>query len=56
MLQGMSLAAFVARRYLRARRGRGVMSVVTAIAILGFAAGVLALILALAVSVGAGLF
>jgi lipoprotein-releasing system permease protein len=52
MLQGMSLAGFVARRYLRARRGRGVMSVVTAIAILGFAAGVLALILALAVTNG----
>jgi lipoprotein-releasing system permease protein len=52
MLQGMSLAGFVARRYMRARRGRGVMSVVTAIAILGFAAGVLALILALAVTNG----
>jgi lipoprotein-releasing system permease protein len=48
----MSIAGFVAGRYLRARRRRGVISVVTAIAVLGFAAGVLALILALAVTNG----
>ncbi|MGH9392763.1 MAG: ABC transporter permease, partial [Terriglobales bacterium] len=48
----MRLAGFVALRYLRPRRGRGVLSVVTAIAITGFAAGVGALILALAITNG----
>ncbi|MGH9488190.1 MAG: ABC transporter permease [Terriglobales bacterium] len=48
----MSFPAFVASRYLRPRRGRGVLSVVAAIVILGFAAGVGALILALAVTNG----
>lgn len=48
----MQLPAFVALRYLRPRRGRGLVSVVTAIAVLGFAAGVGALILALAVTAG----
>lgn len=43
---------FVASRYLRPRRGRGVLSVVAAIAIVGFAAGVAALILALAITNG----
>jgi len=44
--------AFVALRYLRPRRGRGVLSVVTAIAIGGFATGVGALVLALAITNG----
>lgn len=48
----MDLPSFVAVRYLRPRRGRGLVSVVTAIAVLGFAAGVGALILALAVTNG----
>jgi lipoprotein-releasing system permease protein len=46
------MPGFIALRYLRPRRGRGVLSVVTAIAVTGFAAGVGALILALAVSNG----
>ncbi|HZT73571.1 MAG TPA: ABC transporter permease [Terriglobales bacterium] len=48
----MGFPSFVALRYLRPRRGRGLVSVVTAIAVLGFAAGVGALILALAVTSG----
>lgn len=48
----MSLPTFVAVRYLRPRRGRGLVSVITAIAILSFAAGVGALILALAITNG----
>ncbi len=48
----MSLSSFVAFRYLRPRRGRGLVSVITAIAILSFAAGVGALILALAITNG----
>ncbi|MGH9540465.1 MAG: FtsX-like permease family protein [Terriglobales bacterium] len=48
----MGLPSFVAVRYLRPRRGRGLVSLVTAIAVLGFAAGVGALILALAVTSG----
>lgn len=48
----MSLSSFVALRYLRPRRGRGLVSVITAIAILSFAAGVGALILALAITNG----
>ncbi len=46
------MPGFVALRYLRPRRGRGLLSVVTAIAVAGFAAGVGALILALAVTNG----
>lgn len=48
----MRLPGFIAVRYLRPRRGRGVLSVVTALAVVGFAAGVGALILALAVTNG----
>ncbi|MGH9475858.1 MAG: FtsX-like permease family protein [Terriglobales bacterium] len=48
----MQFPGFVASRYLRPRRGRGVLSVVAAIAIVGFAAGVGALILALAITNG----
>ena len=51
-LGSVRLPAFIALRYLRPRRGRGILSVVTAIAVLGFAAGVGALVLALAVTNG----
>lgn len=48
----MSFARFIASRYLQPRRRRGVLSIVSAIAILGFAVGVGALILALSVTNG----
>ena len=44
-----SFELFVAGRYLRARRKEAVISVITAISVLGVAAGVMALIIALAV-------
>jgi len=43
---------FVARRYLKARRKEAVISVITAISILGVAAGVMALVVALAINNG----
>jgi lipoprotein-releasing system permease protein len=43
---------FVAGRYLRARRKEAVISVITAISVLGVAAGVMALVVALAVNNG----
>lgn len=43
---------FVARRYLRAKRKEAVVSIVTAISVIGVAAGVLALVIALAVNNG----
>jgi lipoprotein-releasing system permease protein len=43
---------FIARRYLRARRKEAVISVITAISIVGVAAGVMALVIALAVNNG----
>jgi len=43
---------FVAGRYLRARRKEAVISVITAISVLGVAAGVMALVIALAVTNG----
>ncbi|MFN7998560.1 MAG: FtsX-like permease family protein [Bryobacteraceae bacterium] len=43
---------FVARRYLRARRKEAVISVITAISVVGVAAGVMALIVALAINNG----
>src|SRR5712692_8600556 len=43
---------FVARRYLRAHRKEAVISVITAISIIGVAAGVMALVVALAVNNG----
>ena len=43
---------FIARRYLRARRKEAVISVITVISILGVAAGVMALIISLAVNNG----
>src|SRR5512142_2544288 len=43
---------FVARRYLRAKRKQAVISVITIISIIGVAAGVMALVIALAVNNG----
>ena len=48
----MNLGFFVAARYLRAKRRQAVISVITAISVLGVAAGVAALIIALALSTG----
>jgi lipoprotein-releasing system permease protein len=47
-----SFELFVARRYLKARRKEAVISVITAISILGVAAGVMALVVALAINNG----
>src|SRR5437763_9554067 len=43
---------FVARRYLRAKRKQAVISVITIISVLSVAAGVMALIIALAINNG----
>ena len=43
---------FIANRYLRARRKEAVISVITAISVIGVAAGVMALVIALAVTNG----
>lgn len=43
---------FIARRYLRAKRKQAVISVITVIAIAGIAAGVMALVIALAINNG----
>jgi len=43
---------FVARRYLRAKRKQAVISVITVISIAGVAAGVMALVIALAINTG----
>jgi lipoprotein-releasing system permease protein len=43
---------FVARRYLMAKRKQAVISVITAISVIGVAAGVMALVIALAVNAG----
>jgi lipoprotein-releasing system permease protein len=43
---------FVARRYLRAKRKQAVISLITAISVMGVAAGVMALIVALAINTG----
>ncbi|MBI4455874.1 MAG: ABC transporter permease [Acidobacteria bacterium] len=48
----MNLELFVARRYLKAKRKQAVISVITGIAVLGVAAGVTALIIALALNTG----
>src|SRR5215831_15833104 len=48
----MKFELFVALRYLRAKRKQAVISVITIISILGVAAGVTALIVALAISTG----
>jgi len=47
-----SFELFIANRYLRARRKEAVISVITAISVLGVAAGVMALVVALAVTNG----
>src|SRR5579884_2245318 len=43
---------FVASRYLRAKRKQAVISVITVISVIGVAAGVMALIIALAINTG----
>ena len=43
---------FVARRYLRAKRKQVVISVITVISVIGVAAGVMALVIALAITNG----
>ncbi len=43
---------FIARRYLRAKRKQVVISVITAISVVGVAAGVMALVIALAINTG----
>jgi lipoprotein-releasing system permease protein len=48
----MNFSLFVAARYLRARRREGVISIITVISILGVAAGVMALVIALAINNG----
>ncbi|HUE22312.1 MAG TPA: FtsX-like permease family protein [Bryobacteraceae bacterium] len=47
-----SFELFIARRYLKARRKEAVISVITLISILGVAAGVMALVVALAINNG----
>ena len=48
----MPVELFIARRYLKAKRKQAVISVITAISTLGVAAGVMALIIALAINNG----
>ncbi|MBI4483591.1 MAG: ABC transporter permease [Acidobacteria bacterium] len=48
----MKFELFVALRYLKAKRKQAVISVITAISVLGVAAGVMSLIIALALSTG----
>ena len=43
---------FIARRYLRAKRKQVVISVITAISVVGVAAGVMALVIAIAINNG----
>ena len=43
---------FIARRYLRAKRKQVVISVITVISVIGVAAGVMALVIALAINSG----
>jgi lipoprotein-releasing system permease protein len=52
MIVGSSFEWFVAGRYLRARRKEKVVSVVTVISVMGVAAGVMALVISLAVNNG----
>ena len=47
-----SFELFVARRYLRAKRKQAVVSIITVISIIGVAAGVMALVVALAINNG----
>ncbi|MGH9670543.1 MAG: ABC transporter permease, partial [Terriglobales bacterium] len=48
----MKLELFIASRYLRAKRRQAVISIITAISVLGVAAGVASLIIALAITNG----
>ncbi len=48
----MTFESFIAARYLRARRKEAVISVITAISVLGVAAGVMALVVSLAINNG----
>jgi lipoprotein-releasing system permease protein len=48
----LNFSTFIARRYLRARRKEAVISVITAISIIGVAAGVMALVISLAINNG----
>lgn len=48
----MNFSTFIALRYLRARRKEAVISVITAISIIGVAAGVMALVISLAINNG----
>src|SRR5882724_10771611 len=48
----MKFELFVALRYLRAKRKQAVISVITVISILGVAAGVMSLVIALAITTG----
>src|SRR5690349_25080134 len=43
---------FIARRYLRAKRKQVVISIITAISVIGVAAGVMAMVIALAINNG----
>src|SRR5690349_20442857 len=43
---------FVASRYLRAKRKQAVISIITVISVVGVAAGVMALVIALAINTG----
>src|SRR5690348_3883598 len=52
MAGGIKFELFVALRYLRAKRKIAVISVITALSVLGIAAGVMSLIVALAVNNG----
>src|SRR4029077_20516163 len=52
MNNSLGFSLFVAARYLRARRKEAVISIITLISILGVAAGVMALVIALAVNNG----
>src|SRR3990167_5950415 len=52
MKNSLTFELFVAMRYLRARRKIAVISVITAISVLGIAAGVASLIVALAINNG----
>ena len=51
-ISGLSFELFVASRYLRARRKEAVISIITVISVAGVAAGVMALVIALAVTNG----
>ena len=48
----LAFESFVARRYLTAKRRQAVISIITGVSIVGVAAGVMALIIALAITNG----